>query len=96
MKLAITIPDDKVAEYIRKYVRANPNTEMIDDPEWTPPEEGSKDFGSRAVVAEQIPKYTDAAWVKEHIVRAIRKQIIRGNNLETRDAEEIGNADDVT
>ena len=42
------------------------------------------------------PKYTDGEWVKEHILRYIRSQIVRGHNAKAKDDLESINADDIT
>ena len=44
-------------------------------------------------------KYTDAQWVREHILRGIRAQIIRGKNTKNKDAVilfKVNDVDDVT
>ena len=41
-------------------------------------------------------KYSDTQWVREHILRTVRGQIIRGKNAKYRDAAESTSADDVT
>ncbi len=41
-------------------------------------------------------KYNDAQWVREHIMRGIRAQIVRGKNAKARDAQAVNNADSVT
>jgi len=86
--LSYTIPQAKAVEYISDYVYVHKNTETIDDPEWVDPDDGSK--------APQIPKYTDAQWVREHILRSVKAQIVRGKNAKYRDDQSSYNADDVT
>ena len=39
--------------------------------------------------------FTNSQWAKEHILRYIRSQIVRGKNLKLKDAQEDLNADDV-
>ena len=39
--------------------------------------------------------YTDAQWVKEHLLRTIKNQIIRGKNKKYKDNQETSNVDDV-
>jgi len=41
------------------------------------------------------PVYTDKAWVREHIMRQIKGQIVRGKNAKYRDAIGSNNADEV-
>ena len=57
------------------------NTETIPDP---------------ADPEAQIPKYSDIEWVREHILRSIKGQIVRGMNAQARDSLAAQNADDVT
>lgn len=85
--LSYTIPEGKKAEYIAAYVFVHKNTETIPDPEWVDPEDGSE--------APQVAKYSDGAWVREHIKRSIRKQIVRGMNAQAKAAITAVNADDV-
>jgi len=80
-ELTYTIPNDKLAEYISDYVYVHKNTETIPDPD----NEG-----------QTLPKYTDNEWVREHILRSIRGQIVRGKNAKLRDELANPNADDVT
>ncbi len=40
-------------------------------------------------------KYTDKAWVKEHIIRQVRGQIIRGRNAKYRDDMTNYSVDDI-
>ena len=88
-ELTYTIPAGKLAEYVGDYIYVHKNTETIPDPAWVDPEDGSQ--------APQVAKYaTDAAWVREHILRYIRSQIIRGKNSKARDALADTNADSVT
>ena len=86
--LTYTIPAEKAAEYVADYCYIHKNTETIDDPEWVDPEDGT--------IAPQVAKYTDGAWVKEHILRSIKGQIVRGKNAQVRDALVATNADDIT
>ena len=89
MQLTYTIPDNKVAEYVADYVYVFKNTETKDDPEWVDPEDGS--------TAPQVAKYpNDAAWVREHIMRHIRSQILRGKQAQYRDAATASDVSDVT
>ncbi len=44
---------------------------------------------------EETPKYTDNQWVKEHIIRTVRSQIIRGRNSKYRNDITAYNAEDV-
>lgn len=81
------IPNEKVDEYVAHYVYVHKNNETIDDPEWVDPEDGS--------MAPQVPKYTDRQWVKEHIIRSVRHQIVRGRNAKYRDDMEAYNANDI-
>ena len=85
--LSYTIPDGKKADYIADYIYIHKNDETKDDPEWVDPEDGS--------VAPQVPAFSDGAWVREHILRGIRKQIIRGKNAQYKDAALASNVDDV-
>ena len=41
-------------------------------------------------------KYTDKQWVREHIMRSVKAQIVRGKNAKYRDDKSSYNADDVT
>ena len=41
-------------------------------------------------------KYTDKQWVREHIIRQVRSQIIRGRNVKYRDDMVSYNANDVS
>ena len=43
-----------------------------------------------------VPKYTDAQWVREHIMRYVRSQIVRGQHAQYRDAESASDVSDVT
>ena len=89
MQLTYTIPDEKLADYVEAYTYVHKNNETQDDPEWVDPEDGT--------TAPQVPKYaTDAAWVREHILRSIKGQIVRGKNARARDDLATTNADDVT
>ena len=81
------IPSEKVIEYVAHYVYVHKNTETIDDPNWVDPQDGS--------TATQIPKFNDNQWVKEHIIRSVRAQIVRGRNAKYRDDIEAYNANDV-
>ena len=85
--ISFKIPSEKVAEYVAHYVYVHKNTETMDDPEWEDPEDGT--------TAPQIPKYTDGQWVKEHIIRSVRQQIVRGRNKKYQDDIEAYNADDI-
>ena len=87
-ELKFTIPEGKAAEYISDYVYIHKNTETKDNPEYVSPEETPD-------VKSQIPKYTDSEWVREHILRYIRSQILRGKRAKYRDAEADSNVDDV-
>ena len=87
-ELTYTIPNDKLAEYISDYVYVHKNTETEADPDWVDPEDGTS--------APQLPKYTDAEWDREHILRQIKSQIVRGKNARARDELASQNADDVT
>ncbi len=73
MALGLTyeIPAGKVAEYVSDYVYIYKNTETWDD-----------DADSET---PEIPKYTDAQWVREHVRRWIVKQIKRGYYAQQRD-----------
>ena len=81
MQLTYEIPDNKVAEYVADYCYIFKNTETIPDPE----NEG-----------QTLPKYTDAQWVREHIMRWVRSQIVRGKNAQYRDDVESFDVSDVT
>ena len=85
--LSYTIPEGKVAEYIAYYVYRFANKETIPDPAWVNPEDGSE--------APRILKYTDAQWVREHIMRTIREQIVRGRNAKYRNDMAAYNANDI-
>jgi len=87
-ELKYTIASDKVAEYVEAYCYVHKNGETKDDPDWVDPEDGT--------TADQVPKYNDTAWVREHILRKIKKQIIRGKNAMARDAQAHQNAESVT
>ena len=78
LQIKINVPSGKVAEYVDDYVYVHENTETIDDPEWVDPEDGSE--------PDQIAKYTNGQWVKEHIRRYITSQIKRGKNAKSRDS----------
>jgi len=88
IKLTYTIPSAKAAEYIADYVRVHRNVETIPDPKWVDPGDLSE--------APQVPVYTDGQWVKEHIKRLIRQQIIRGKRMERQANLAKFNVDDVT
>jgi len=45
---------------------------------------------------EPVKKYTDVQWVREHIKRGIKAQIVRGKNAMAKEAMEKQNADEVT
>ncbi len=85
--ISFALPSVKVAEYVAHYVYVHKNTETKDDPNWVNPEDGS--------TADQIPAFTDNQWVKEHIIRSVRAQIVRGRNAKYRDDIEAYNANDV-
>ena len=87
-KLTYTIPEGKAAEYIADYIYVHKNTETEVNPDYV-------DEETTPEVDKTIPKYTDGQWVKEHILRSIRAQIVRGKNAQTRDNQESVNADDV-
>ena len=76
--LSYTIPQEKAVEYIDDYIYIHKNIETIPDPEWVDPEDGTS--------APQIAKYTDAQWIRDHILRYIKGQIQRGKNAKLRDA----------
>ena len=40
-------------------------------------------------------KYTDAQWVKEHIVRGVRATVRRGKDMKYNDAKVTVNVDDI-
>ena len=80
-ELTYTIPAGKLVEYVNSYIYVHKNTETIPDPD----NEG-----------ETLPKYTDVEWVREHILRSIKGQIVRGMNARARDELAATNADDVT
>jgi len=42
------------------------------------------------------PKYNDKQWAREHILRHIKGQIIKGKNAKNRDSLEAQNADSVS
>ena len=86
--LSYEIPTAKTEEYVADYCYVHKNTETMEDPTWEDPEDGS--------VAPQIAKYTNNEWVKEHILRYIRSQIVRGHNAKAKDDLESANADDIT
>ncbi len=86
--LSYTISGEKVAEYISDYVYVHKNTETIPDPKWVDPKDGTS--------APRVAKYTDAQWVREHIYRYIKGQIIRGKKAKYRDAVETYNANDIS
>ena len=48
------------------------------------------------VDGEGDPIYTDTQWVREHINRFIRNQVIRGKTAKYRDLISNYNADDIT
>ena len=87
--LSYTIPEAKVDEYVADYCYVHKNTETKDDPEWEDPQDGT--------TAPQVAKYpNDAAWVREHILRQIKSQIVRGKKAQYRDAEGVSDVSDVT
>lgn len=45
---------------------------------------------------EPVAKYTDIQWVREHIMRGIKRQIVRGKNAMARDAQVEQEAESVT
>ena len=45
---------------------------------------------------EPVKKYTDVQWVREHIMRTIKGQIVRGKNAMAKEAMEKQNADEIT
>jgi len=87
-ELTYTIAAEKVAEYVEAYCYVHKNVEIKNDPDWVDPEDGSS--------VTQIPKYNDTAWVREHILRSIKGQIVRGKGAMARDALASQNADEVT
>ena len=40
-------------------------------------------------------KYSDKQWVKEHIIKGVRGQVVRGKNAKYRDDAAAYNADDI-
>ncbi len=42
------------------------------------------------------PKYTDKQWVREHILRSVKLQIVRGKNKKAQDDLVANNANSVT
>ena len=87
VELKYIIPAGKAVEYVADYCYIHKNTETKDDPTWVDPKDGT--------LAPQVPKYTDSAWVKQHILRSIRAQIVRGKKAQQRDELASVNADDV-
>ena len=71
--LSFTIPEAKVAIALEGFLKIYPNNEIIPDPTWIDPEDGSE--------APHIPKYTNAQWVKEKIRRIIIRDIRRGLSM---------------
>ena len=88
MELKFNIADDKVEDYKNAYLFVHSNTEMIDDPDWVDPEDGT--------TVTQIAKYTDVQWVREHIMRGIKAQIVRGKDAMAKAAIVGQNANEVT
>ena len=86
IKLTYTIPEDKVAEYIADYIYVHKNNITEPDPDW----EGDP------LAVPQIAKYTDAQWVREHIMQYIRAQIVRGKQAKEQADISVGNIGDVT
>jgi hypothetical protein len=43
-----------------------------------------------------VAKYTDVQWVREHIMRSIKGQIVRGKNAMAKDALTSNEAESVT
>ena len=79
-ELKYTIASDKVTEYIEAYCYVHKNGETKDDPEWVAP-----DPNPNNEKAPQVAKYTDVQWVREHIKRGIKAQIVRGKNAMAKD-----------
>ena len=87
-ELKFTIPEGKAEEYISNYVYIHKNTEMKDNPEYISPEETPD-------VEPLIAKYSNSAWMREHIKRYIISQIKRGKSAKARDNLSIENIDDI-
>ncbi len=90
--LSYTIPEAKVAEYISDYVYVHENTETTVEANPAYVDEETT-LGVSPTI--HVASYTNAQWVREHILRTIRGQIIRGKNLKYRDAQASNNANDV-
>ena len=88
LPVSFSLPSAKVNEYVAHYIYVHKNTETKDDPNWVDPGDGSK--------APQIPKYTDKAWTREHIIRTVRRQVIRGRTAKYINDITNYNADDIS
>ena len=88
-ELTYTIANAKVADYIEAYCYIHKNMELKPNPEYLDEEKTPN-------VEREIIKYTNTQWVREHILRSIKGQIIRGKVAMARDAMVDQNADEVT
>ena len=87
--LSFAIPSAKVDEYVAHYVYVHKNTEMKPNPDFV----SFEDTPNEPI---EINVYTDKQWVREHIYRSIKAQIVRGRNAKYRDDATAYNADGVT
>ena len=76
----ISIPDGNLIRDKVAFLVVHKNNEMIPDPEWIDPEDGSE--------APLINKYTDAEWIREYVRQHLKGQIERGYNVLHRNAQE--------
>ena len=76
----ISIPDGNLVADKTAFLAVHKNNEMIPDPEWINPEDGSE--------APLINKYTDAEWIREYVRQHLKGQIERGYNVLHRNAQE--------
>ena len=86
--LCYTIDNADLNEVVSDYVYVHENKETICDPEWVDPEDGF-------TKCPQIPKYTDKQWVREDIRRHVKKQVKRGRQKKTNDANAVTVPDNI-
>jgi len=83
--ISLKIPSEKVAKALEGFLKIYPNSETIDYPEWTDPEDGTQ--------APQIAKYTVKQWVTEKIRRNTIRDIRRGLQMKANQEAQIESDD---
>ncbi|MHA1989066.1 MAG: hypothetical protein ACW98D_20790 [Promethearchaeota archaeon] len=68
----INISSDRAAEYLNYYLYKYPNNEMIPDPNWVDPEDGSK--------APLVKKYTNKEKINQDVIEFLKNRIKKGKD----------------